>query len=381
VNQTLLLFDVDGVLLHPVGYKVALRDMVNWFAAQMGQPEWGPDEDEIAVFEACGITNEWDSGAMCVSAILLAALTQQPDLRRETIDETISAIKQAGLALSRPALADLARELHIDGHTPAYAHLSLLTQRVDAAYAPLLSALLNDVHSLTTPTTRHFQTLTLGSDGFKATYGQAAPFESASYLETYDISLLDESHRERLLQWRQETGHGAAIFTARPSLPPRDLPVPQGYPPEGDLAARLLRLDGEIPLIGQGRMQWIAAQYGRKAVEYVKPAPVQALAAIGAASCQSECPALEAAAALVERDQLTGPLADLAGHTTRVIVFEDATGGIRATKAAVERLQQVGLDVSFEAIGVSPNVDKRAALSTVATRVVDDVNQALDTVL
>ena len=75
-QRTLILLDVDGVLIHPVGYKVALRDTVDYFAAAMGLPEINIDENEIAIFEACGITNEWDSGAMCVSALLLAALAQ-----------------------------------------------------------------------------------------------------------------------------------------------------------------------------------------------------------------------------------------------------------------------------------------------------------------
>ncbi len=80
-QRTLLLFDVDGVLVHPVGYRAALRALVDRFAAQTGI---GPDDNEIAFFEACGFINEWDSGAVCVSAILLAALDQRPDLRRGT---------------------------------------------------------------------------------------------------------------------------------------------------------------------------------------------------------------------------------------------------------------------------------------------------------
>jgi hypothetical protein len=35
------------------------------------------------------------------------------------------------------------------------------------------------------------------------------------------------------------------------------------------------------------------------------------------------------------------------------------------------------LDVTFEAIGVSPNPDKRAALDQVAAHVVDDINAGL----
>lgn len=79
-QRTLLLLDVDGVLVHPLGYRDALRATVDHFAGRMGQTVVDITDDEIAVFEACGITNEWDSGAICVSALLLAVLGQQPDL-------------------------------------------------------------------------------------------------------------------------------------------------------------------------------------------------------------------------------------------------------------------------------------------------------------
>jgi len=98
-SRTLILFDVDGVLVHPVGYKKALHDTLDYFAAQMGLGGLGLDDHEIGVFEACGITNEWDSGALCLSTILLAALSERPDLRRATLDETLAAVRAAGLRI------------------------------------------------------------------------------------------------------------------------------------------------------------------------------------------------------------------------------------------------------------------------------------------
>jgi hypothetical protein len=386
--RILMLFDVDGVLVHPVGYKVALRALVDYFAAQMGQPAMGPGDDEIAVFEASGLTNEWDSGAMCVSALLLAALEARPDLRRVTLDDTLAAIRESGVQLFRPDFTGVAREIahhHPDGHLPAVHYLALLAARTDPANLPLLRALLGDVYDVTgTPTTRVFQTYTLGSERFAATYGRVAPFESNSYLADYDVPLLADENRECLLRWNHIPGHGAAIFTARPSLPPADLPrdeppgdPPTGYAPEAELAVELIGLAGRLPLIAQGRVGWLAWRNGRGAAEYIKPSPVQALASIGAAASGSETGALEAAAALVEHGELAGPLAALADRRTRVIVFEDAAGGIRATRRAVELLGRAGLEVAFEGVGVSPQADKRAALAQVADHVVDDINSGL----
>ncbi|MEW6578285.1 MAG: hypothetical protein AB1435_03725 [Chloroflexota bacterium] len=391
-SRTLILLDVDGVLVHPVGYKTALRTLVNRLAARMGQPPLGPTEDEIAVFEACGLTNEWDSGAMCVSALLLAALERAPALRRDTLEAAFDAIGAAGIALDRPDFIAEARAIarhDSDGRYPAARYLELLVTRTDPANLPLLRALLGNVYAVRdTLTTRTFQTLVLGSERFSATYGQPAAFACESYLATYDIALLNAPARAHLLDWACLPGHGAAIFTARPSGPPADLPPgepvgdpPSGFPPEAELAAELVGLAGKLPLIGQGRVGWLAWRNGRAAADYLKPSPVQALTAMGAAVAGAETDALRAAAALVERGEIGGPLAALRDGATRVVVCEDAAGGIRAVRSAASLLQRAGLDVSVVAIGVSPNADKRAALALVADHLVDDVNAGLALVL
>jgi beta-phosphoglucomutase-like phosphatase (HAD superfamily) len=383
-QRTLLLFDVDGVLIHPVGYKMAMRALVDHFAARMGQSSMGPDDDEIAFFEACGFTNEWDSGAVCVSAILLAALDQQPDLRRGTLSNTFDAIRAARISVARPDFAGIIADIyqqHAEGHLPAARYLEMLAARLNDGALALARDLLGNVYDVIgTPTTRAFQTLTLGSARFAAVYGHPAPFENESLLTRHDVPLLDDT--DRLLGWLRDAGHGAAIFTARPSLAPADLTqapaaVLTGYAPEAEIAAELLGLAGKVPLIGQGRVTWLADRYGRGAADYIKPSPVQGLAAIGAAASGSEADALNAAAALYEHGELTGPLAALREDTTQVVVFEDSVGGIRATQHAVERLDQAGLDAHLMAVGVSPNVDKRAALAAVADHVVDDVNAGL----
>jgi hypothetical protein len=296
-DRTLVLLDVDGVLVHPVGYKEAIRVTVNFFAAQMGQPPLGPDDDEIAVFEACGITNEWDSGAMCVSALLLAALDRRPDLRRETLDETLAAIGAAGMALTRPDFVGLVRELEpylTDGQVPSLVHLSRLKAQIDAANLPLVTALLGDVYDLNTPTTGVFQASTLGARRFREAYCQPPPVERESLLAECDVPLLTGDSRDRLLRWTADADHGAAIFTARPSMPPsgKTHAPASGCAPEAELAVELVGLDGQVPLIAHGRIDWLAGRHGRVGADYIKPAPVQALAAIGAAASGAEIPAL-----------------------------------------------------------------------------------------
>lgn len=391
-TRTLILLDVDGVLLHPVGYKDALRATLDIFAGDMGLTAPALSYDEIAIFEACGLTNEWDSGAMCASALLLAALEAEPALLRPTLEDTIAALRAARPRIARPDFAAEARAIaaaQVDGHYPAARYLQLLAARADNGHLPLLRVLLGDVYNvLNTPTTRLFQAHTLGSTRFLETYGQPGPVNVESYLTTRDKALLDDASRVRLIQWSSAPQHGAVVFTARPSLPPADLVTDTapgtnvtGYAPEAELAMELTALVGQLPLIGQGRVGWLAWRNGRSPGDYVKPSPVQALAAIGAAVSGLEMESLLAAAALVEHGELSGPLAALRGEAVRVIVFEDSTGGIRATRDAVEHLQQAGIAATFAAVGISPNPDKRAALATVTDQVVDDINTGLALVL
>ena len=214
---------------------------------------------------------------------------------------------------------------HADGLFPAARYLDMLAARLNDGTLTLARDLLGNAYDvIRTPTTRTFQTLTLGSARFAAVYGQPAPFESESYLTRYDIPLLSETGR--LLDWLREPGRGAAISTARPSLAPADLvgapaAVLTGYAPEAELAVELLDLAaGKVPLIGQGRVTWLAQLYGRGAADYIKPSPVQGLAAIGAAASGTETDALNAAAALYEHGELTGPLAALREQSTQVIL-------------------------------------------------------------
>jgi phosphoglycolate phosphatase-like HAD superfamily hydrolase len=388
---TLFLFDVDGVLLYPAGYKVALRATLDHFAESMGQPPVGLTLDEIAVFEACGITNEWDSAPMCLGALLVEALSHQPDLRRSDVRNTLESIRRNGLRIMRPDFAALARQVRDQtppGSPPTAAIQRVLGERADGSAAPLLVELFANIYDVHTPTTFVFQHYTLGGERFAQTYGLPAAFEAESALVVHDRPLLDADHRARLADWASAEGQGMAIFTARPSLPPADLPAearaalnPLTYPPEGDLAAELLGLAGEVPLISGGRMTWLAEQRDQPPGFYIKPSPVQAIAAIAAAASGEECAALLAAADFFHEGVVTGPLALLSERPVRAVVFEDSSTGIEAARAAVDLLRAGSLDVTVEAIGVAPERAKQEALRRLADHVVEDVNQAVDLVL
>ena len=232
--------------------------------------------------------------------------------RNMSRDETLAAIRDAGLRLERPDYAALARRI-LEGtpddvkDLPAARYLALMSETT-ADHLPLLSALLADVYAMDTPTTRIFQTHTLGSARYTAAYGDPAPFDSESTLATCDQPLLAPDTRDRLLAWHALPGNAAVIFTARPSLPPAGTERVRAnvFSPEAELALELIGLDGQIPLIAQGRVGWLAQQRGRSAADYVKPSPVQALAAIGAAIWKTRAVASPAARGKLPRMGVKG---------------------------------------------------------------------------
>ncbi len=386
---TLLLFDVDGVLIRAHGYKEALRATLDVIAGQMGQPPVNLTADEIAVFESSGLTSEWDSGALAAAILLSDILNVRPDLRRETLDDTLAALRAAGVVVPRPDFAGRARAL-MAAHPPGATHPSLtalaaLKETSDSALHPLLEALLANVYVLQAPFTYIFQHYTLGSDRFAHFYDEIPRYQTGSLLLAHDEPLITPETTARLLELTARLGWRMAIFTARPSLPPADLPAPDGslprhyFPPEGDLALELLGLSPHhCPLIAGGRLTWLAARRGRGSADYVKPSPVHALAAIAAAASGSEAAALESAADLAESGRLTGPLAGLAGTPARVVVFEDSAGGILAARRAAGMLQAAGAPVTVEAVGISTHAAKHGPLAEVSDRIAGDINAALE---
>ncbi len=384
-KRTLLLFDIDGVLIYPNGYKVALRTTIDHFASVMGLPAQALTNDEIATFEACGITNEWDSAPLCVGAMLAAALAEKPDLTGGTFDLTLKALRESGVSIDRPDFEHLARQVRerlSDSVRPAPAALEILRERAGAQLGHLFDELLADTYEIDSPATRIFQHYVLGNDLFEQTYGIPAEFEVESMLKRFDEPLLTPEMTGRLMAWSQESSNGVVFYTARPSLPPRDLAFSGedliGYSPEADLAAELLGMADGVPLIAGGRLAWLAKKNNQHYGEYIKPSPVQALAAIGAAIGGQESPAIEAALIFHKQGKLTEPLSRLAEGSTWVAVFEDAAGGIRATRRAVEALNRAGLPVAVEGIGIAVESSKKAALSEIASRMVESVNEAVE---
>ncbi|HLA45911.1 MAG TPA: hypothetical protein VJZ27_20855, partial [Aggregatilineales bacterium] len=282
-----------------------------------------------------------------------------------TFEATIQNIAGNGAHLPQPDFAALARRCPpISSEIkPGRAALGTIFPET-----PLFTELLANTHDLNAPMTKIFQHFVLGHEQFARTYQCEPQFETESLLEKLDVPMLTVESIEKM---RETKNVQPVIYTARPSLPPGFVSDWHGYSPEAEIAQRLLGLF-DAPLVGYGRMEWIAQQKHVPVGDYVKPSPMQALAAIYSALLY-DAPGWEESAFELLISDSPPP-----GDAFRVIVCEDSTGGIRGVREAVEILRERhGLDITFSAVGIAKAPENIAALEKVADYVAADVNTGL----
>ncbi len=386
----ILLFDLDGVLIKNAAYRAALQQTVAYFSRRLGLGEIILTEADIDVYEAQSITVEWDSGAISVAALLMERLKAQPAATLATgFWEALDQLATQPVVIDHPDFGAFARqvgEATPPGSLPGHTALSLLapqTVGVGQVYR-LLNQLLSNCYDIDhAPGMQVFQNYVLGHSQYTYHYGLPPHVDSEPLLEKLDRTNLQPGMRDRLLARCAAGDVFAVIYTARPSLAPIELPAqPRGYTPEAEIARKMVGLD-PVPVMGFGKVDWLARRLGRggaDAAGFVKPSPVQSIAAIAAARTGLEIESLKAALAVARGDHLRYPLTACANE--RVHVFEDSASSLRAVTRAVELLNRQGLNLSLVRHGIAPAASpKRAALEKVADVVHQDVNEGLAQVL
>ena len=389
--QHLLLFDVDGVLIEDGGYYAALIATLNYFNALMGADPivFGPpDRDQ---FQSRGYVNEWDLCPLCAGIMIVETLARHPDLslRPAPFEDFLRQFRGVDV----PQLKDVARPYleqidQLQGKPVERARDMLLNtlaqlslhEDTRSATENLLREIFSQTHDVEhAPVTQIFQEFVIGSKLYAESYHLSPRFAAPSVLATEDRSLISAAAQAKLAQWAAADRVKVCVYTARPSLPPADDPdhiSHSGYSPEAELGMQLLGMD--YPLIATGRVQWLAAKVNVPFESVTKPAPIQALAAIGAAMTHEEANSLLAAQALVARGELIGPLTRLKNRTTHVWIIEDGILGMQATHGAIDLLKLNGLEIHAHAIGIAAGGPKAAALVPLSECVLADVNTALE---
>ena len=345
--KKVFLLDIDGVLVRQGGYRAALHATLNHFANLMGLSHFDFPEEKLAELERLEISSEWDMVPLLLGTFWNDILSHHPNLTLPA--DLFSAAVEIGRNVNGYAHKDLIIpdfEL-IAGLYPSEAAL----QNGCFPFIPLdlRTNLLSQSRNIRfSQTMRLFQHYSLGSRVFSETYDLPAEIETESFLLTHDRSNIDDGIRAKL---HQPEIHLAAL-TARPSAPPREVNVSYfGYAPESEIALELVGLT-DMPLIGFGKLEYLAAEYGFSAGTLIKPSPVHALAATAAALTGNEWAGLQSAGDWAQTGQLKGVFADLP-RAFELYVIEDTLGGIRSTQAAGEILRKAGFDVTVHPLGLT----------------------------
>lgn len=366
----ILLFDMDGVLLEPGGYRQSMKASVRRISLALGMAAFDLSSDQIAHFEALTITNEWDTLAICTALMLLEVWRVDPGVQLSNllpcgntitdkapdIDGFLNAFGDFGDLPCQDAFEKIIRD-HPELSPGQKSHLREI----------LFDA--RDIRrSLTMP---GYQETVLGSGLFEKNYGMPSQLKIESYLTLYDRPGMSKKKHHSLMDWLSKPGHHAGILTNRPST------VPQGYlsSPEAELGAQRAGL-GELHLLGSGMLAWFAITQCRLLEHtFLKPNPVHALALMQMCLGDETQLALKKAYDLWRGQGNREDWARLDGMT--VTIFEDAVRGFEAGLAAKALLQGLDVSIEIELIGISRNRIKKQKLRGFTERVyegIDEVN-------
>ncbi|HAJ06637.1 MAG TPA: hypothetical protein DCL76_08795 [Chloroflexi bacterium] len=385
MKHEIYLLDIDNVLIAPIGYRESFAFSINYILHNIGWSDTESHDGVAEIFEAYGITNEWDMVAICLASLFVSvsdcigdkSLPSDPKHALSFISN-LDVPKQA---LDFICLAREVGKMYMKGNDsilPTVVAFELLVSVDNDSLNSLIKNVLLNYRDINKSLTMQiFQNYAVGSRNFTKTYGFESLFEQVSLLSEKDEPLLSFYNAERLIYLAKQNIINPVIFTARPSLPPKGVDDDANhYSPEAELAVQLLGLD-ELPMIGSGRTDWLAFNTGGDPSDYIKPNPVHALAAIGAAISHDEENSLMAAYELVLSGQLLHPLSLLIDSTVNVTVFEDSARNIESVKNSVKLLEMYGIQCVFSAVGIGIHEEKRSVLKKSGARVFTNINDAL----
>ena len=392
-TYSVLLFDIDGVLVAPFGYREAVRATLRHFFRQMNFPDsLLPDENVIAGFEAIRITSEWDMVPIYLAAVMDCWLSVNPgSILPGQLTEAVQAIGQANSPTrppTDPGYLQLQQSLRGALKVGEYPAVSVLKMAQSAnstalfprlAGSPLLESLLAHTRDLNrSATTRIFQHYTLGSQAYQSAYQLSPDIQTSSLLSEFDQPLLPVELARQILKLHSQGIIYPAAYTMRPSLAPRgvDASQEQDFIPEAEIALELVQLS-EIPLIGYGKIIYLARQLGLMAESLLKPSPVQAIAAILAAICGDESLALVEGYNVYAKPRYLPDAILQPGNTLNIHVFEDSAGGIEAVLQAARILTAKGIPCSVSAFGIASHPEKIAALKQAGASIQPSTSQAV----
>lgn len=398
--------DMDGVLVKPGGYRAAVRATVNYFSNLLGLGEIAPDDDTIALFEAEGITCEWDMIPILLALALEAAVEAAHEDRTGV---EIPSFQAARVWLERfppdhfridfaPLLRGLGRFVRI-GEAPSQTLLIAARNGQASDIFPYLSGqgvldelLSNTRHVVRSRTTSLFEAFVLGDDAFAQMTGLQAPVHSSSFLAKLDQPLISPETRDHLRSLQERLNLRISAYTARPSQTEDGVQSQLAiFAPEAEMALHRIGWP-ELMVVGTGQAGEMATKLGVGEDRLTKPAPYHAIAAISAAWTGNRAAALDWTGQVfcsfeknhpcfgLPRPALTTWAGDLP-ERLHLHIFEDSPAGMQGGQLAARLLTSLGMQVTLSLWGVSDHLEKIAALSALGAQVFPDVNVAVQAAL
>lgn len=371
MNQTILLFDMDGVLLHADGYLRALQSSVDLIGRNIGIKEPLLSREHITQFEAAGVTHEWETLAIC-TAILL---TQVWQINKEVrIPSLINLEPDSYLINGEDEFTEYLLNIDLRGISPTVYTESVLRKQesqLNSEQREYLRLILGSGLNLDiSPTLPIFQEHVLGSKTYTRTYNLPSNLNTKSYLQLYDREALSITNRGKLNKWLESDYHHAVIFTNRPSQ------APKGFfsTPEAELGAAAIGLQ-ELPIVGAGSLSWLANLESKPWHTYYKPSPVHTLAALQCALGKKLTESLKVAVDLYNGNQDRNDWLPFEG--SKVFIFEDLLSGFMSARSAQQLLYINGVNVEMLFVGISSHPAKSKSLSQMANCIIEDINQGI----
>jgi hypothetical protein len=370
----ILVFDMDGVLLEPLGYHQALQETVQLLGTALGFQNLSLKREEIFRFESAGISSEWDSSAICLALMMREVWKIDPGAEVPRILDQGSSAHGPVKFLGWDQFLDQIESKRNPESDPLQLAQEILVSGLDFGQSEKVCEILKNAHDPDQSLSfRTFQELVLGSQMYQNTYQISSVMNVPGTLCEYDRSQLTSETRLELNNWLSDS-RKAVICTNRPNLPPGG----QFGSPEAEQGAKLVGLE-HLPLVGYGDMNWLAGEYQQPVDELRKPAPVHVLAALLRTAGASQPEALHSAAGLVQHNLVDEKWKDLDG--SEWFVLEDTTSGMVSAVRASGLLEELGIRCRVHLIGITPDPKKKGPLEKLGAEIFTDLEQALQTLV
>jgi phosphoglycolate phosphatase-like HAD superfamily hydrolase len=367
MTKSIILFDMDGVLLEQEGYHTALMAAVKRIGAALGMPNAAITPTEIARFEAMSVTNEWDSQSICAALMLIELWKLDGSIRYEQPTPRVPVVTEDTPDIS--GFLDRFTEIGDDPGPRAYQILTAENAWLDEAQRDYLELILFHTREIyTSPLLPVYQESVLGSQVFQDHYGLAPQLHCDSYLMTQDTRVMSDSKLAELQNWLDQSEHAAGILTNRPCK------TPPGYlsSPEAEIGAQFVGLPG-LPLMGSGTLAWFAeTQLHVPDHLLFKPHALHALGLLQLILGRPVEDALQISNDLMEGRGSRCAWEALDG--ARITVIEDTFKGLACGLASQKALAGIDIPIHLQLIGVATHPEKRQSLAEYTSWIVKDLN-------